>query len=344
MASKKRKIEEVEDADESPPKKKTLKVDDHKSMEANGVAHVEIDEGLYSRQLYVLGHDAMRQMATCNVLISGVGGLGVEVAKNVILSGVRSVTLHDQDVCAYSDLSSQFYLAESDIGKNRAQACARKLAELNDYVQTSFYDGPLTIEYLKKFQVVVLTCSTQEEQLRVSDLAHASGIALIVADTKGLFGQIFCDFGENFKVVDQTGENPVSAMIASISQDTEGIVTCIDDSRHGLEDGDYVTFSEVQGMEELNGCPPRKIKVLGPYTLSIGDTTKYSKYIRGGVISQVKMPKILNFLPMRKSLLSPEYLITDFAKMDNLATTHLAFATLHHYKAKKQCLPKPWNE
>ena len=41
------------------------------------------------------------------------------------------------------------------------------------------------------------------------------------------------------------------------------MVTCIDETRHGYEDGDYVTFSEVQGMTELNGCEPRKITVLG---------------------------------------------------------------------------------
>lgn len=39
------------------------------------------------------------------------------------------------------------------------------------------------------------------------------------------------------------------------------VVTCLDESRHGLEDGDYVTFSEVQGMTELNGCKPIMIKV-----------------------------------------------------------------------------------
>ena len=39
----------------------------------------EIDEGLYSRQLYVLGHAAMQRMAASNVLIVGLGGLGVEI-------------------------------------------------------------------------------------------------------------------------------------------------------------------------------------------------------------------------------------------------------------------------
>lgn len=70
----------------------------------------EIDENLYSRQLYVLGHEAMRKMARSDVLISGMNGLGVEIAKNVILSGVKSVTVHDQELCKISDLSSQVSL------------------------------------------------------------------------------------------------------------------------------------------------------------------------------------------------------------------------------------------
>lgn len=87
-------------------------------------------------------------------------------------------------------------------------------------------------------------------------------------------------------------------MIASVTKDEQGIVTCLDETRHGMEDGDYVTFSEVQGMTELNACEPRKIKVLGPYTFSIGDTTALSNYIRGGITLQVKMPKTIQFVSL----------------------------------------------
>jgi hypothetical protein len=41
----------------------------------------QIDEGLYSRQLYVLGHEAMKKMASSNVLIVGMKGLGVEIGE-----------------------------------------------------------------------------------------------------------------------------------------------------------------------------------------------------------------------------------------------------------------------
>jgi len=88
------------------------------SMSAAGRIPGEIDEGLYSRQLYVLGHDAMRRMASSDVLISGLGGLGVEIAKNVILGGVKSVTLHDHATCKLTDLGSQFYLTEADVGED----------------------------------------------------------------------------------------------------------------------------------------------------------------------------------------------------------------------------------
>lgn len=42
-------------------------------------------------------------------------------------------------------------------------------------------------------------------------------------------------------------------------------MTCLDEARHGFESGDYVTFTEIQGMVELNGCQPVEIKVLGEY-------------------------------------------------------------------------------
>lgn len=303
----------------------------------------DIDEGLYSRQLYVLGHDAMRRMASSDVLISGLGGLGVEVAKNVILGGVKSVTLHDQQLCTIRDLSSQFYFNENDVGKNRAEACTKQLAELNTYVRTSAYTGALDEDFIKKFRVVVLTASNQVEQLRISEITHANDIALIVADTRGLFAQVFCDFGENFTVLDTNGENTVSAMIADISRDKEGIVTCIDDTRHGMEDGDYVTFSEIQGMTELNNCKPIKIKVLGPYTFSIGDTSTFSKYERGGIASQVKMPKQLNFKSLKDSQQNPEFIVTDFAKFDHPQQLHLAFTALHKYVEKNGRVPKPWS-
>uniref|UniRef100_A0A8C2X6K7 E1 ubiquitin-activating enzyme n=1 Tax=Cyclopterus lumpus TaxID=8103 RepID=A0A8C2X6K7_CYCLU len=292
----------------------------------------EIDEALYSRQLYVLGHEAMKRMQNCNVLISGMRGLGVEIAKNVILGGVKSVTVHDQGVAEWRDLSSQFYLREEDLGKNRAEVSQHRLAELNNYVSVTACTEALTEDYLTKFQVVVLTNSDLEEQQQLGEFAHSKGIKLIVADTRGLFGQLFCDFGEEMVVYDTNGEQPLSAMISMITKDSKGVVTCLDEARHGFESGDYVTFTEVQGMTELNGCQPVEIKVLGPYTFSICETAGFTDYIRGGIVSQVKMPKKISF-----------FLLTDFAKFERPGQLHVGFQAIHAFQKKHNHLPAPWN-
>lgn len=304
----------------------------------------DIDEGLYSRQLYVLGHEAMRRMATTDVLICGLGGLGVEIAKNIILGGVRSVTVHSNRSCTIQDLSSQFFLDEHDLGKNLAEASSQKLAELNMNVQvrTSTSDV-LDEQFLSKFHVIVLTEMSYTEIKRISDITHNRNIALIVASTSGLTGQIFCDFGKNFKVNDQDGEQPRSTMIASVTKEVDGIVTCIDETKHGFQDGDYVTFSEVQGMTELNGCAPRKINVIGDFTFSIGDTSQFGDYVRGGIATQVKVPITMNFDSFNETLMNPKYQAVDYM-VPRQQQLHVAFQALDQFKSVHNRLPAPWND
>ena len=42
-----------------------------------------IDESLYSRQLYVLGEEAMKKMTSSSALIVGMKGLGVEIGESL---------------------------------------------------------------------------------------------------------------------------------------------------------------------------------------------------------------------------------------------------------------------
>lgn len=43
------------------------------------------------------------------------------------------------------------------------------------------------------------------------------------------------------------------------------------------------------------------LSALGPYTFSICDTSNFSDYIRGGIVSQVKVPKKISFVSVRGS-------------------------------------------
>ena len=306
----------------------------------------DIDESLYSRQLYVLGHEAMKRMGASNVLIVGMKGLGVEIAKNIALAGVKSLTLYDPNPVQISDLSSQFFLHPEDVGKPRAQVTAPRVAELNNYTPVGVLESqslPKDLSQLDQFQVVVLTTTSMKDQLFISEYCHDKSIHLVIADTFGLFGYIFTDFGKDFTIGDVTGENTISGIVADI--DDTGLVSALDETRHGLEDGDYVEFAEIKGMEELNGAAPRKITVKGPYSFSIGDVSDLSKYQGGGLFSQVKMPKVVNFQSFSEQLSKPEFLISDFAKFDRPAQLHVGIQALHNFAAEHDGrFPRPHND
>jgi len=301
-----------------------------------------IDEGLYSRQLFVLGKEAMERMQSASVLISGMKGLGIEIAKNVILSGVKAVTLHDTQPVEKADLGAQFFLREEDVGTNRATATFQRAAELNSYVALNAETGDLTEDLILAHSVVVLTNSCLEEQKKVNEITHNNNIAFIIADVRGLYAQVFNDFGAKFTCVDTTGEQPISAMIASITKETDSVVTALDETRHGFEDGDFVKFSDVKGMTEVND-KEFPVKVLGPYTFSIGDTSSFSDYERGGLALQVKKSKELKFRPLSEALVDMgEPVMTDFAKFCSPMAMHLCYQTLHAWSSREGSSPKPW--
>ncbi|XP_053845756.1 ubiquitin-like modifier-activating enzyme 7 isoform X3 [Vidua macroura] len=251
------------------------------------------EEPRYSRQLYVLGGGA-RRLPGSAVLVSGLRGTGVQVATALVLAGTGRVVLHDCGAACSADRAHQFLLGESDLGQNRAKASQQALAELNPRVVVEAHTGELSEAFLASFQVVVLTESPLEEQLRVGDFCHAQGICFIVADTKGLAGQLFCDFGERFVVDDPAEGDPVSAAVKHISQGSPGVVTYMGtENSHGhlFHDGDLVTFSGVQGMTELNNQEPIPVHVLDAFRLEISDTSSFSPYRCGGLISQVQQPQ-----------------------------------------------------
>ncbi|GAB2290588.1 E1 ubiquitin-activating protein [Dionaea muscipula] len=295
----------------------------------------QIDEDLHSRQLAVYGRETMRRLFASNVLISGMQGLGAEIAKNLILAGVKSVTLHDDGVVELWDLSSNFAFTESDIGKNRALACVGKMQELNNAVLVSTLTTNLSKEQLSEFQAVVFTDISLTKAIEFDDYCHSHQppIAFIKAEVRGLFGCIFCDFGPEFKVLDVDGEDPRTGIIASISNDSPALVSCVDDERLELQDGDLVVFSEVHGMTELNDGKPRKVKNARPYSFFLEeDTTNYGFYQKGGIVTQVKEPKVLNFKPLREALADPgDFLLSDFSKFDRPSLLHLAFQALDKF-------------
>ncbi|NXJ92830.1 UBA1 enzyme, partial [Corythaixoides concolor] len=238
----------------------------------------------------------------------------------------------------------QFLLVESDVGQNRAEVSQRALAELNPRVEVAAHTGELSEAFLASFQVVVLTESPLEEQLRVGDFCHARGIYFIVADAKGLAGQLFCDFGECFVVEDPAEGDPACAAVQHISQGNPGIVTYMGtENSYGqlFCDGDLVTFSGVEGMTEVNGREPVTVRVLDASRLEIGDTSSFSPYRCGGLVSQVRLPQVHSYEPLRLALAEPKIQVASPKELPRSHSLHAAFQALHAFHGEQGRLPRP---
>ena len=89
----------------------------------------------WSRYIGAMGVEAVAKQAAANIFVSGAGAVGIEISKNLVLSGCKSFTLHDTKPVTQRDLSGQFFLNGVVEGKTRAEVCMPRLSQLNYYVR-----------------------------------------------------------------------------------------------------------------------------------------------------------------------------------------------------------------
>lgn len=88
-------------------------------MMSSAAEELSADEiALYDRQLRLWGIEAQNRMRKANILLITMKTLANEIAKNLVLAGIGSLTVLDSGVVTESDVSSQFFVTEEDIGKN----------------------------------------------------------------------------------------------------------------------------------------------------------------------------------------------------------------------------------
>lgn len=333
-----------------------------------------VDEKLYSRQLYVMGHEAQRRMMASSCLVVGAGGLGVEVAKNCILAGISALTLADPTPPTYYDLGANFYLSESDVSddgggggkKSRAACCIDKLVQLNQYVNVrdaavSDLTKSSLLPLVEGMTVVVVTVPLPKDvAVELNEACRKNNACFIYALTHSVFGMCFCDFGSEFVVVDKDGEAAATSQIESVLvlQEQDPPVLCVkvleDQGRHGLETGDHVTFARLQGCPWIEADKEYEVLVTGPFTFELPgvpvdaekDEKEHDIVNQQGYITQVKQPVKLHFETYEARLKEPgDFMMSDFAKFDRPPVLHLGFQALSEYMSEKGGeLPAPGDE
>lgn len=95
---------------------------------APGLSADEI--ALYDRQIRLWGAQAQERIRSANILLVSLRALGTEIAKNLTLAGISSLTIVDDEPVTEDDLGAGYFLREEDIGKPVSASSHRKTQNL----------------------------------------------------------------------------------------------------------------------------------------------------------------------------------------------------------------------
>lgn len=251
----------------------------------------EINTNLYSRQICTIGMDTMKKLVQLKILIIGLRGLGIETAKNIVLSGPNKVSLFDPEISTINDLGTNFFLTEED-AKNKKrgdQACLRKLSELNPNVKCDVMEGDDFDERkIKNYNIIIITKVMNKEKLFViKEEYRKNKIGFIYAAIIGITGFCFVVFGEHI-ISDKNGEECKTFIIKKIANNGEIFIDKTNNRNLYVSKGSYLIFREVGGLYELNDRKPRLVTKNTPLSFFISDSIKYESYTYGGICEEVK--------------------------------------------------------
>ena len=159
----------------------------------------------YDRQMRLWGVDAQLNMMQSKVVVVGLGCLGAEVAKNLALGGVGTLTLVDPAPETSGDAAQNFLLStdraaageqEAKPVLSRAEASIPALRAMNGLVQLGAC-GSLA-EALEGATCVVVTDVAKPEGLRMLRACRDAAVPAVLCLSFGMLSMGVFDFGASF--------------------------------------------------------------------------------------------------------------------------------------------------
>lgn len=144
----------------------------------------------YSRHLLLpeVGKAGQQKLKASRVLIIGAGGLGSPLCLYLAAAGVGTLGIVDHDQVDETNLQRQVIFGVSDIGSNKAERAAARVADLNPNVRTRTYTEPLTsanaLEILADYDVVIDGTDNFPTRYLVND-------ACVLLNKPNVYGSIF---------------------------------------------------------------------------------------------------------------------------------------------------------
>ncbi|KAJ6179073.1 hypothetical protein N7519_009534 [Penicillium mononematosum] len=177
---------------------------------------ISADEiALYDRQIRLWGVHAQEKIRSANILLITVKALANEVAKNLVLAGIGSLTIIDHQDVTEEDLGAQFFVAEAQseqdvIGKNRAQVAGPQIHKMNTRVKLNIDTSDVKTKQPDFFAQFDITIATELDFLTNTTVNAACRLAnrpFYAAGLHGFYGYVFADLISHDFVIERNKSN-----------------------------------------------------------------------------------------------------------------------------------------
>ncbi|KAL2219802.1 hypothetical protein M432DRAFT_543983 [Thermoascus aurantiacus ATCC 26904] len=165
---------------------------------------------LYDRQIRLWGVKAQEKLRSANILLITIRALANEVAKNLVLAGIGSLTILDHEVVTEEDLGAQFFLTEEHVGQNRAQAAGPQIHNMNPRVQIHVDTDNVRSkppEFFARFDVIIATELDFPTFTTINASCRLSNRPFYAAGLHGFYGYVFADLIMHDFVIEREKSN-----------------------------------------------------------------------------------------------------------------------------------------
>ncbi|CAG9759585.1 unnamed protein product [Ceutorhynchus assimilis] len=226
-----------------------------------------VETELYDRQIRLWGIESQERLRASNVLLIGVRGLGSEIAKNILLSGINSLVILDDGIVSEEEQQKNFFLTQNSIGKMIAEEFIIKAQLLNPLVKLTADTSDPTkkdAKFFEGFTMVVATRIKTDFLMKIDQICRASKIKLLFGDVFGSFGYSISDFQEHEYYVDQIKFSTVKRSLLDIGTRPEKSEKEIVKVKHQLV---FPELKEVLIMPNTEQSVDhiKKIRKINPY-------------------------------------------------------------------------------
>ncbi|KAJ5787038.1 Ubiquitin/SUMO-activating enzyme E1 [Penicillium paradoxum] len=201
---------------------------------------ISADEiALYDRQIRLWGVQAQEKIRSANILLITVKALANEVAKNLVLAGIGSLTIIDHQVVTEEDLGAQFFVAEAQseqdvIGKNRAEVAGPQIHKMNPRVKLHIDTSDVKTKQPEFFANFDITIATELDFLTNTTVNAACRLAnrpFYAAGLHGFYGYAFADLISHDFVIERSKSNMTTAAQETPTRSVIDITTKIEPNK-----------------------------------------------------------------------------------------------------------------